>query len=66
MSIVYIKERYYYSLVCKSKKALKKFEVKVDVQKGALQFRVKLDNRCVIVSSSSRFHPLLSYDNSPQ
>ena len=45
--IVYMKTRYYFSLVRTSKKSLKKFELRVDVQKRALSFRGKLDNRCV-------------------
>ena len=32
-------ERYYFSLVCTSKKVVKKYDVKVDVQKGAIRFR---------------------------
>ena len=42
MYIIYIRERYYFSLVCTFNKAIKNFEVKVDVQKGALRFREKI------------------------
>ena len=46
--IVYIRERYcFFSLVSTSKKAFKLYEVKVDVQKGALKFREKIDNKYV-------------------
>ena len=41
------------------------FEVKLDIQKGALGFRENL-TLDVLVSSNSRFHPLLSYGYSPQ
>ena len=47
MYIVYIRERYSFSLVCTSKNSIKFYEVKVDVQKGALSFREKIDNRHV-------------------
>jgi hypothetical protein len=36
--IVYIRERYYFSLVC-TFKAIKNFEVKVDALKGTPRFR---------------------------
>ena len=52
-------------LVCTSKRLWKRFEINVDVQKGALSFTINLINR-LIVSSNSCFHPLLSYGNSPQ
>ena len=39
MYIVYRRERYYFSLVCTFKKAIKNFVVKVDVLKGAPRFR---------------------------
>lgn len=45
--IVYMREGYYFSLVCTSRKAIIIFEVKVDVQKGALRFRGKFDKRFV-------------------
>ena len=51
--------------MCTFKNDIGYFEVKVDVQKGAVRFRVFFDNRR-ISSSHSYFHPLLSYDNSPQ
>ena len=35
------------SLVCTSQKAIKFYEVEVDVQKGPLRFRGKVHNRCV-------------------
>ena len=41
-------------------------EVKVDAQKGALGFRGKFDNICASFHPIHIFHPLLSYDNSPQ
>ena len=44
--IVYIREMYYFSLVCMFKKAIKIFEANVSVQKGALRFRENFDNRC--------------------
>ena len=56
---------YYFSLVCIIRKASKNVEVKVDVQKGALGFRVKLAVD-VLISSNPSFHPLLSCGNSPQ
>ena len=37
--------------MCTSRKATKKFEVNVKVQKGALRFREKTENRCW-------FHPI--------
>lgn len=40
-------ERNYISLVCKFKKASTDVEGKVDIQKGALGFRGRVDNRCV-------------------
>ena len=39
MYIVYIRERYCFSLVCTFQKAIKNFEVNVDSQKGAPRFR---------------------------
>ena len=33
--------------MCTFRKAIKNFEVKVDVQKGALRFKGKFDNKCV-------------------
>ena len=53
---------YYFSLLCTLKKAIKNYEVKVDVQKGALRFREKVDNGCV--SSNISCHSLLSYASS--
>ena len=47
MYIIYIRVRYCFSLVYTSKMAIKCYELKVDVQKGALRFRGKYDNRCV-------------------
>ena len=38
MYIIYIIERYCFYLACTFKKAIKKFGVKVDVQKDALRF----------------------------
>jgi hypothetical protein len=47
---VYIRERYYFSLVRTFKEAIDNIELKVDIQKGAFRFRGKftLD---VLVSS---------------
>ena len=45
MYIVYIRERYYFSLVCTFKNAIKNSEVKIDVQKGASRIRENIDNR---------------------
>jgi hypothetical protein len=36
--IAYLIERYYFSLVCTSKKVVKTYDVKVDVQKGPQKF----------------------------
>ena len=44
--IVYIGERYYFSLVCTFKKVAKNVEGKVDVRKGGLGFKESIDNRC--------------------
>jgi hypothetical protein len=45
--MIYIMEGYSLSLVCTSEKAIKNFEEKGDVQKGALKFSEKIDSRCV-------------------
>ena len=55
--IVYIMERYYFSLVCTSRKVIDFFEVKIDIQKGAPKFRQKLTID-VFVSSDSCFYPI--------
>ena len=56
----------FFSLVRTLKMAIKKFEVKVDLQKGrGLRFRIFFGKLDVLVSSNSHFHPLLSYGNSP-
>jgi len=48
MYIVYVWEMYCFSLVCTFRKAIKNFEVKVNVQKvEALRLRARFDNRCV-------------------
>ena len=44
--IVYIRERYFFSLLRTFKKSTKNFEVYVDSQKGAPRFRGKIDNKC--------------------
>ena len=56
MCTIYVREMYFFSLVCTFRKAIKNFEVKVNVQKWALRFRVRFDNSfgqfmfsCVIV-----------------
>lgn len=41
MHIVYIREMHLLSLLYKSKMVMKKIEVKVEVQKGALRFSFK-------------------------
>ena len=46
-------------------KAIRKFEVNVDVQKGALSF-TKIMKTNVLGSSNLGFYPLLSYGNGPQ
>ena len=46
MCIVYIKERYCFSLVCTFKNIVKHFEVEVKSQKGVLRFRGKFDIKC--------------------
>ena len=48
-----IRERYYFSLVCTFRKTMKNFEVKVNVQKGALRSRIFL-TIYVLVSSNLR------------
>ena len=45
--IIYIMKGYSFSLVCTFEKAIKKFEGKEDVQKGALKFSENFDSRCV-------------------
>jgi hypothetical protein len=40
--IVYLRERYYFSIVCTFKKAIDIFEVKIDAQKGALRLEKKM------------------------
>ena len=51
--------------MCTFKKAIKYFEVKVDVQKEAQRFR-KFLTMDVLVSSNSYFHSFLSYGSSYQ
>lgn len=51
-----IRERYYFSSICIFKKAIKNVEIKVDVQKWALRFRIFLDSRCV--STIQSHYPL--------
>ena len=46
MHIVFIRKRYYFPQACTSKKVVYRFEVKVDVQKGALRLREILDSKC--------------------
>ena len=55
MYIVYIRDRYYFSLVCTFRKAINFFEVKVDVQKGSLRFREKHLTIDVLFSSNYVF-----------
>ena len=47
MYILYTRERCYFSLVCTVEKAIDVFKVKANVQKGALRFQEKINNRCV-------------------
>ena len=63
--MVYIREKYHFSLVCTSRKAIISFEVKIDVQKGGPSCLEKFLTVDILVSSNSCFHPLLSYDHSP-
>ena len=63
--IVYIRERCYFSLVCTYTKAIKNYEVKIDVQKETLKHGEKLTID-VLVLSNTHSHRLLSYHNSPQ
>lgn len=63
--IVYVRERYYYSLVSTFKEIIKTFSIKVDVQKGVLGFRDKFD-KDMIISPNLCFHLLLSYGNHSQ
>ena len=61
--IYYMWERYYFFVVFTFRKAIKNFEVKVNVQNRALRLEKNfiID---VLISSNSHFHPLLSYGNS--
>ena len=47
MYIVYMRERYYFSLVCTFEMVVNFFQVKVDVQKKVLRYTRKVDNICV-------------------
>jgi hypothetical protein len=58
--MIFIRERCYFSLVCTSRKAIKKYEEKVVVQTWALRFSEEFDNICINSPNS-----LLSYGNSP-
>ena len=62
MYIVYIRERYYFSLVLNFFKAINSVKV-IDIQKGALGIKEKIDNR-FSSSYNSCFYPLMSYSNS--
>ena len=64
MYIAYLKENYYFSLMCTTIMLIIIFEVEVEVQKGALRFREILTTY-MLVSSNSYFHPLLPYGHSP-
>ena len=55
--IIYVREGYYFSLVCTFKKVINNFILKVDVQKRTVGFRKKRATY-VLVSSNSRFHSL--------
>ena len=50
--IVYIRERYDFTLVCTSRKAIKFFEVKVDIQKGVEMFKEFFLTIVMLVSSN--------------
>ena len=65
MYVVYIGERFYFSLACTSKKAIKNAQVKIVVQKRALTFREELTIH-MLVPSNSRSHPLLLDGKNPQ
>ena len=60
MYIAYLKENYYFSLMCTTIMLIIIFEVEVEVQKGALRFREILTID-MLVSSNSYFRPLLPY-----
>ena len=49
-----------------SKKVIKLYEVKVDVQHGALRFREIYDNRCVSFVHFPFSCPLFAYGHSPR
>jgi hypothetical protein len=51
--IIYIRERYFFSLVCTFKKATKNFEVKVDEQKRGPRKILIVD---VLISSNYLIH----------
>ena len=51
-------------LLCAFRKAIKNFEVKLNVQKEGKWFGEKVDNKCVSFIQIM-FHSLLSYGNSP-
>ena len=59
-----IRKRYYFSLVCTFRKAMKNIEVKLNVLKGP-QDLMKFLTIDVLVSSHSRYHSLFSYGNNP-
>ena len=63
--ILYVRERYYFPLVCTFMKATKNVAGKGICTKGVLEFRER-NWQYVLVSSNSSFLPLLSYCNSPQ
>jgi hypothetical protein len=64
--IYYIRERYYFSLVCGFEKAVKNIGVKVHVQKGALLGLRKKVTMGLLVSPNSHCHPSLSCVHGPQ
>ena len=47
-------DRYSFSLMYTSQKVVKKYNGTVDVRKGTLKFRVKLDNICVTFNHCGR------------
>lgn len=57
MHIVYIREMHCLSLLYESKMVINNFEIKVEVQKGALRFKKRNNNRCA---------NFLYYGNIPQ
>jgi hypothetical protein len=47
--IIYIRESYYFCLVCTFRKIDKNYEIKVDVEKGSLKFKDKFDIKMLLL-----------------